>query len=145
MNKINPFVLLGIFIFVFLIVFYKVQNAQNLLEQNTKNLANIQENAQKILDLKQMWENKNTDSKLRYIFENKANFEKKSNKLNIQAQNLQSSFAQKAIEQLLNEPVKLQKLHITRLNDQNISLNLEIQEWNFLKKYLFLFLFYISS
>lgn len=128
MNKINPFVLLGIFIFVFLIVFYKVQNAQNLLEQNTKNLANIQENAQKILDLKQMWENKNTDSKLRYIFENKANFEKKSNKLNIQAQNLQSSFAQKAIEQLLNEPVKLQKLHITRLNDQNISLNLEIQE-----------------
>lgn len=128
MNKINPFVLLGIFIFVFLIIFYKVQNAQNLLEQNTKNLANIQENAQKIIDLKQMWENKNADSKLRYIFANKANFEKKSNKLSIQAQNLQSSFAQKAIEQLLNEPIKLQKLHITRLNDQNISLNLEIQE-----------------
>lgn len=128
MNKINPFVLLGIFIFVFIIIFIKAQNAQNLLEENTKNLANIQENAQKIINLKQMWESKNTDLKLRNIFADKANFQKSSNKLSISSQNLQSSFAQKAIEQILNEPIKLQKLHITRLNDQNISLNLEIQE-----------------
>lgn len=128
MNKINPFVLLGIFIFVFIIIFIKAQNAENLLEENTKNLANIQENAQKIITLKQMWESKNTDLKLRNIFANKANFQKSSNKLSISSQNLQSSFAQKAIEQILNEPIKLQKLHITRLNDQNISLNLEIQE-----------------
>lgn len=128
MNKINPFVLLGIFIFVFIIIFLKAQNAENLLEENTKNLANIQENAQKIITLKQMWESKNTDLKLRNIFANKANFQKSSNKLSISSQNLQSSFAQKAIEQILNEPIKLQKLHITRLNDQNISLNLEIQE-----------------
>lgn len=128
MNKINPFVLLGIFIFVFIIIFIKAQNAENLLEENTKNLANIQENAQKIITLKQMWESKNTDLKLRNIFANKANFQKSSNKLSISSQNLQSSFAQKAIEQILNEPIKLQKLHITRLNDQNVSLNLEIQE-----------------
>lgn len=128
MNKINPFILLGIFIFVFIIIFIKAQNAENLLEENTKNLANIQENAQKIITLKQMWESKNTDLKLRNIFANKANFQKSSNKLSISSQNLQSSFAQKAIEQILNEPIKLQKLHITRLNDQNISLNLEIQE-----------------
>lgn len=128
MNKINPFILLGIFIFVFIIIFIKAQNAENLLEENTKNLANIQENAQKIITLKQMWESKNTDLKLRNIFANKANFQKSSNKLSISSQNLQSSFAQKAIEQILNEPIKLQKLHITRLNDQNVSLNLEIQE-----------------
>ncbi|MDR1976391.1 MAG: hypothetical protein LBQ18_05310 [Campylobacteraceae bacterium] len=68
MNKINPFVLLGIIFVVFIALFVKASHGRLALPLEAKNLVAFEEEAKKVSALKKMWNKESLEERLRTLF-----------------------------------------------------------------------------
>lgn len=132
MNKINPFYLLGLVFMVTLFVGYKSSVAKEELKELNKEYLDYQKLAVELNGMKKLYghsklKEASLESFLQSFGKNTLTYTKNKENIKIKAKTLNVNDAKKLFKKLFNGSYNIVYIDILRLNDKELSVDLEIK------------------
>lgn len=130
-KKINPFIIIGILLFISLSLWISVHNKRSNIHDKNKQLASFEQKAKNLKNLKRRWNQKNIEAKLRSILSdpeiiNASTIKKQANKITMKVNKISKNQIDRIIKNLLNEPFDIKKFSIDRANKDYLDFYLEV-------------------
>lgn len=130
-KRVNPFVIVGVFSIILLVLFLSVQNRRHNIHEQSRQLAKYEAKAKGLKGLKSKWQQKNIVAKLNAIVSNPSlkkstDIKKQGNRAIMSVKNIDKNQIDMIMKNMLNEPFNIKKFDINRLNDKSLNLTIEV-------------------
>ncbi|MDR1007550.1 MAG: hypothetical protein LBL65_03155 [Campylobacteraceae bacterium] len=125
MNRINPFILMGIIFVVFITVFIKASHARSALPLEAKAVSLFEEKAKRVSALKKMWSKEALENRLNTLF---GQVNDKGNAFEVKSAALTRQQANDFIRKALAEAFEIKKLDFIAEGEDSYRIVMEIKK-----------------
>ncbi|MDR0761470.1 MAG: hypothetical protein LBF13_00320 [Campylobacteraceae bacterium] len=127
MNKINPFILVGVIFVVFVVVFIKASHTRSSLPLAAKAVLTFEEKAKRVSMLEKMWNKDALENRLKALFVGQQVIDK-GNMLEIKSTALTRLQANEFIRKALAEAFEIKSFDFVAEGDDSYRVVMEIKK-----------------